>query len=110
MSRCEPCLQVLSCSTVIIWNSCVDFENWPLPRSCKPHAFMFLTSWENGIPLNKLFTKGERLFSPPIGKHVPKRAESHRCAINTFRKLACNFSTFFAVSGKEHSHKIEYRI
>ena len=29
-----------------------------------------------------------------------KRAESHRCAVNTFGKLACNFGMFFKVSLK----------
>ena len=48
--------------------------------------------------MNKLFTLGGRLFSPLIGKHVLKRAESHRCTANTFGKLACNFSMFFNVS------------
>ena len=38
-----------------------------------------LSSWENGIPLNKLFTLGGRLFNPPNGEQVLKRVESHRC-------------------------------
>ena len=45
--------------------------------------------------MNKLFTPGGRLFSPPKGEHVVlKRAESHRCEVNTLGILACNFSTF----------------
>ena len=59
------------------------------------------SSWENGIPLNKLFTLGGRIFNPPKGKHVLRRAESHRCEVNKFGILACNFSTFFKVSQKD---------
>ena len=40
-----------------------------------------LSSWENGIPLNRLFTLGGRLFNQPKPKHVLKRAESHRCEV-----------------------------
>ena len=54
-----------------------------------------LSSLENGIPLNKLFTLGGRLFNPSKGKHVLKRAESHRCEVNTSGIFACNFSVFF---------------
>ena len=54
-----------------------------------------LSSWENGIPLNKLSTLGGRLFNPPKRKHMLKRAESHRCEVNTLGIFACNFSTFF---------------
>ena len=53
-----------------------------------------LSSWENGIPLNKLFTLGGRLFNRPKRKHVLKRAESHRCEVNTFGIFACNFARF----------------
>ena len=56
-----------------------------------------LSSWENGIPLNKLFTLGGRLFNSSNGKHVLKRAESHRCEVNTLGILACNFSMLFKV-------------
>ena len=35
-----------------------------------------------------------RLYNPSKGKHVLKRAESHRCEVNTLGILACNFSTF----------------
>ena len=34
------------------------------------------SSWENGIPLNKLFTLGGRLFNPSKREHVLKHAES----------------------------------
>ena len=57
-----------------------------------------ISSWENGIPLNKEFTLGGRRFNPPKGKNVLKRAESHRCEVNTLGILACNFSAFFKVS------------
>ena len=60
-----------------------------------------LFSWENRIPLNKLFTPGGRLFNQPKGKHVPKRVESHRCEVNALEILACNFSTFFKVSQRD---------
>ena len=60
-----------------------------------------LSSWENGIPLNKLFTLGGRLFNLPKRKHVLKRAESHRCEVNTLGIFACNFSTFFKVSQRD---------
>ena len=52
-----------------------------------------LSSWENGITLNKLFVLGED-FNPSKGKHVPKHAESHRCEVNTLGILACNFCNF----------------
>ena len=61
----------------------------------------FSSSWENGILLNKLFTLGGRLLNQPRGKHVPKRAKSHRCAVDALGKFACNFSTFFKVSHRE---------
>ena len=60
-----------------------------------------LSSWENGIPLNKLLTLGGRLLNLPKRKHVLKRAESHRCEVNTLRIFACNFSTFFKVSQRD---------
>ena len=47
-----------------------------------------LSSWGNGIPLNKLFTLGGRLFNPPKRKHVLKRAESHRCEVNILGTFA----------------------
>ena len=52
-----------------------------------------LSSWENGIPLNKSFTPGGR--KRPKRKHVLQRVESHRCEANTLGTFACNFSTFF---------------
>ena len=51
--------------------------------------------------MNKLFTIGGRLFSPPNGKQVPRRAESHRCEVNTSGIPACNFSTLFKVSQRD---------
>ena len=50
------------------------------------------------MPLNKLFTLGGRIYYPPKRKHVLKRAECHRCEVNTLGTLACNFSTFLKVS------------
>ena len=60
-----------------------------------------LSSWENGIPLRKLFTLGGRLFNSSKRKHVVKRAESHRCEVNTLGIFACNFGTFFEVSQRD---------
>ena len=65
-----------------------------------------LSSWENGIPLNKLFTLGGRLFNPPKRKHVLKRAESHRVEANTLGTFACNFSTFFRFLKWTHFRKL----
>ena len=50
--------------------------------------------------MNKLFKQGGRLFNSSKGKHVLKRAESHRCEVNTLRILACNFSMFFICISK----------
>ena len=33
-------------------------------------------------------------FNLPKGKHMLKRAESHRCEVNTLGTLACKFCTF----------------
>ena len=44
--------------------------------------------------MNKVLTLGGLLFNPRKGKHVLKRAESHRCEVNTLAILACKFSTF----------------
>ena len=55
---------------------------------------MFLSSWENGIPLNMKFILRGRLFNRTRRKHVLKRAESHRFEVNTLWRLACNFGTF----------------
>ena len=44
-----------------------------------------------------LFILGRRFFSLTRGKLL-KRAESHRCEVNTLAKLARNFSTFVKVS------------
>ena len=52
------------------------------------------SSWENEIPNH---TSG-KMFDPSKGNHVLKRAESHRCEVNTSGILACNFSIFFKVS------------
>ena len=60
-----------------------------------------LSSWENGIPLKKLFTLGRRLFNLPKRKHVLNRAESHHCEVNKLGIFACNFSTFFKVSQRD---------
>ena len=53
------------------------------------------SSWENGIPLNKLFTPGGRLCNPRKRKHLLKHVESHCCEVNTLGIFACNFSMFF---------------
>ena len=42
----------------------------------------------------KLFTQGGRLANPSKGKHVLKRAESHRSEVNTLGIFACNCSMF----------------
>ena len=76
-------------------------------RSC------VLSSWENGIPwesVNKLFTLGGRLFTPSKGKHVPKRADSRRCEVNTLGIFACNFKTFFKASQRASFQLIAYRV
>ena len=57
------------------------------------HAFC-----PHGIPLNELFTLGGRLFNSSKRKHVLKRAESHRCEVNTLGTFACNFSFFLGFS------------
>ena len=59
------------------------------------------SKWENGIPLNKLFTLGGRLSNPPKRKNVLKRPASHLCEVNTLGIFACNFSTFFKVSQRD---------
>ena len=48
-----------------------------------------------------VFTLGGRLSNPQKGKHVLKRAESHRCEVNKSGILACNFSTVFKVSQRD---------
>ena len=65
-----------------------------------------VSSWENGIPLNKLFTLRGRLFNPPNRKHVLKRAECHRCEVNTLGTLPCNLSTFLRFPEQTHSGKL----
>ena len=62
-----------------------------------------MSSWENGIPLNKIFTLGGRLFNPPKGKHVLKRSESHLCEVNTSEILACNFHFRKSLTESERS-------
>ena len=68
---------------------------------CTPVFCPHMSSWENGISLNKLFTLGGRLFNRPKREHVLKRAESHRCEVNTLGIFVCNFTTFFKVSQKD---------
>ena len=75
-----------------------NYNSWM--RSC------ILSSWENGIPLNMLFTLGGRLFNPPKRKHALKRAESHRCEVNTLGTFACNFNTIFKVSQRDSFGKL----
>ena len=53
---------------------------------------------------------GGRIFNPPKGKHMLKRAESHPCEVNKLGILACNFNTFFKVSQRDFFKKIAYRI
>ena len=60
-------------------------------------CFVLMGEWN---PPDELFTVGARLFNPPKGKHVLKRAESHRCEVNTLGIL-CNFSTSFKVSQRD---------
>ena len=60
-----------------------------------------LSSWENGIPLNELFTPGGRLFNLPKRKRVLKHAERHHCEVNTLGIFACNFSMIFNVSQRD---------
>ena len=40
------------------------------------------------------FTLGERLFNLTRGKHVLKRAESHRCEVNTLGNLLAILARF----------------
>ena len=57
-----------------------------------------LSSWDNGILLNKLFTQDGRLFNPSKSKRVLKRAESHRCVRLTqgfLLAILASFSRFF---------------
>ena len=78
-----------------------DFSVHKYMKRMKNDSWMcscILSSWENGIPLNKLFTLGERLFNTSKEKHVLKRAESHHCEIKTLGIFACNFSMFLKVS------------
>ena len=57
------------------------------------HVFCPHESMES--PLNELFTLGGRLFNSSKRKNVLKRAESHRCEVNTLGTSACNFNMFF---------------
>ena len=61
-------------------------------------------------PLNKLFTLGGRLFNPPRRKHMLKRAESHRCEVNTLGTFACNFSMIFKVSQSDSFWQITHGV
>ena len=45
--------------------------------------------------MNELFTLGGRLSNSSKRKHVLKRAESHRCEVNTLGTFARNFSMLF---------------
>ena len=87
-----------------IQNTKQDFPLFSWMCSC------ILSSWENGIPLNKLFTLRGRLFNPQKGKHVLKHADSDRCEANTLRILDDNFSTFFLGFSKGFILEIAYRI
>ena len=69
---------------------------------------MYFSSWENGIPLNKLFTLGED-FLTCQGMKMLKRAESHCCEVSTLGILACNFSTFFKVTVNVCGTKFGFR-
>ena len=60
--------------------------------------FVLMEEWD---PLNKLFTLGGRLFNPPKGKDLLKRAEIHCCGVNTLGLFACNLSTFLKVSERD---------
>ena len=51
--------------------------------------------------MNKLLTLGGRLFSPSKGKHVLKRAEGHRCEVNTLGIFAGDFRMFFKTSQRD---------
>ena len=51
--------------------------------------------------MNESFTLGGRLFNPPIGKHVLKDAENHRCEVNRLGNFAFNFSTRFEASERD---------
>ena len=64
--------------------------------------FVLMREWN---PLNELFTLGERLFNSSKRKHVLKRAESHRCEVNTLGTFACNFSIFFRFLKRAHFRK-----
>ena len=44
--------------------------------------------------MKKLFRQGGRLFNTSKGKHVLKRTESRRYAVNTIGILARNFNMF----------------
>ena len=65
-----------------------------------------LSSWENGIPLNKLFTLGRRRFNGQNESNVLKHAESHRCEVNASGTFACNFSTFLTFLKRTHFEKL----
>ena len=56
--------------------------------------FVVMGEWNPPCnPLEDIQTSG-KTFQIFKGKHVVKRAESHRCEVNTLGILACNFSTF----------------
>ena len=59
--------------------------------------FVLMGEWNS--PEQVIHTRG-RLFNSSKVKHVIKRAESHRCEVNTLGILACNFSMVFKVSQK----------
>ena len=51
-------------------------------------------------PEEVINTRG-KTFQPEKRKHVLKRAENHRCKINTLGKYACNLRTVFKVSQRD---------
>ena len=55
--------------------------------------------------MNKLLTLAGRLFSPSKRKHVLKRAESHRCKVNTLGILASDFIMFLRFLKGVHFRK-----
>ena len=52
-----------------------------------------------------LFTQGRGVLSPSNGKHVLKRAQSHRFEVNTLGNFARNFSILLKVFKGAHFRK-----
>ena len=46
--------------------------------------------------LNKLLTPGGKFLSPPKGKHVLQRSESHCCEVNTLENLEYSHDAILA--------------